>query len=295
MARRHFYDDRHREISDDNNVQRQQHKALNLSDQLTDFTSDRADERMEGYVALSTPSTPNLQRNRSYFNHSWMVSSSHLMKTRKGGEIKAQVDYNNDRLTAQGNNTTTYFLDSGDKVIVEDKNSLSRRNALTGKFSFEANEKSYFLNNTLSADLSWNDLTLTTTGTLPNTQTARMPEYSVCNLLKVIRRFGGNKLVTFNSRNEWRSLPERLSVSHDGKEYGQSIGQHSFYTDERASLGFVLRRVLLSLEAGVAGYFRNLDTDLWGIDLEDTPDRERLTTNYLRLFASPSWNGAIKG
>ncbi len=261
--------------------------GLNLSDQLTDFTSDRADERMEGYVALSTPSTPNLQRNRSYFNHSWMVSSSHLMKTRKGGEIKAQVDYNNDRLTAQGNNTTTYFLDSGDKVIVEDKNSLSRRNALTGKFSFEANEKSYFLNNTLSADLSWNDLTLTTTGTLPNTQTARMPEYSVCNLLKVIRRFGGNKLVTFNSRNEWRSLPERLSVSHDGKEYGQSIGQHSFYTDERASLGFVLRRVLLSLEAGVAGYFRNLDTDLWGIDLEDTPDRERLTTNYLRLFASP--------
>ncbi len=266
--------------------------GLNLSDQLTDFTSDRADERMDGYVALSTPSTPNLQRNRSYFNRSWMVSSSHLMKTRKGGEFKAQVDYNHDRATAHGSGTTTYFLDTGDKVILEDRSSLSHRNAVTGKFSFEANEKTYFLNNTLSADFSWNDLTLNTAGTLPNTQASRMPEYSVSNLLKLIKRFRGNKLVTFTSRNEWNSLPERLTVSRDGTEYGQRIKQHSFYTDERASLGFVFNRVLLSLEAGVSGYFRNLDTDLWGIDLQDIKGREELTTNYLRVFASPKfeWN-----
>ncbi len=119
-----------------------------------------------------------------------------------------------------------------------------------------------------------------------------MPEYSVSNLLKLIKRFRGNKLVTFTSRNEWNSLPERLTVSRDGTEYGQRIKQHSFYTDERASLGFVFNRVLLSLEAGVSGYFRNLDTDLWGIDLQDIKGREELTTNYLRVFASPKfeWN-----
>lgn len=259
--------------------------GLNLSDQLIDFTSDRPDESMKGYISLSSPATPNLQRNRSYFNRSWMVSSSHLLKTRKGGEIKAQIDYNNDRVSAQGASTTTYFLDSGDKVILEDKNSLYHRNAVTGKFSYEANKKTYFLNNTLSADFSWNDRTLNTSGSLPNIQTGRMPEYSVCNLLKVIKRFGGNKLVTFNSRNEWNCMPEKLTVNQDGKEYGQSINQHSFFTDERASLGFVFNRVLLSLETGLSGYFRNLDTDLWGI--EGLKDREELTTNYLRVFASP--------
>lgn len=266
--------------------------GLNLSDQLIDFTSDRAGESMTGYISLSSPLTPNLQRNRSYFNRSWMVSSSHLLKTGKGGEFKAQIDYNNDRVSAQGASTTTYFLDSGDRVILEDKNSLYHRNAVTGKFSYEANEKTYFLNNTLSADFSWNDRTLNTSGSLPNIQSARMPEYSVCNLLKVIKRFGGNKLVTFNSRNEWNSMPERLTVSQDGKEYGQSISQHSFFTDERASLGFVFNRVLLSLETGLSGYFRNLDTDLWGVDLQDIKDREELTTNYLKVFASPKleWN-----
>ena len=268
--------------------------GLNLLDQLSDFTSDRTDESMSGYISLSSPTTPNLQKRRSYFNRSWMVSSSHLLKTNKDGEMKAQIDYQNDRVTARGTNTTTYFLDSGDRVILEDKNSLSHRSAVTGKFSYEVNEKKYFLNNTLSADFSWNKLALNTAGTLSNTQSARMPEYSVCNLLKVIRRFGGNKLVTFNSRNEWNSLPERLTVSRDGEDYGQRITQHSFYTDERASLGFVFRRVLLSLEAGVSGYFRNLNTDLWGVDLQELTDREELTTDYLRVFASPKLEWSYK-
>lgn len=268
--------------------------GINLSDQLIDFTLDRSDETLSGYISLSSPSTPNLQKNRSFLNRSWMVSSSHLLKTNKSGEFKAQVDYFNDRVTASGESTTTYFLESGDKIIQENKNSLAHRNALTGKFSYEANEKTYFLNNTLTTDLSWDNLSLNTSGSVPNTQNARMPEYAVSNLLKIIKRFGNNKLVTFTSRNEWTSLPERLSVNHDGENYGQNISQHSFYTDERASLGFVFNRILLSLEAGVSGFFRNLDTDLWGVENMDVINNEELTTNYLRIFAAPKFEWSYK-
>ncbi len=176
--------------------------GLNLSDELLDFTSESLDEVMDGYISLSSPVTPNLQRNRSCFNRSYMLSSSHLLKTKNGGEFKAQMDYSNDRVSAQGASSTAYFLESGDKIILEDKNSLSYRNALTGKFSYEANEKSYFLNNTLSTDFSWNDLALNTTGSLSNIQSAWMPEYSVSNSLKLIKRFDNNKLVTFTSRNK---------------------------------------------------------------------------------------------
>ena len=266
----------------------------NLSDQLRDFIPDGQQETMDGYVSLSTPVTPNLQRNRSYFNRSWMVSSSHLLKTAKGGEFRAQVDYNNDRVSAQGASATTYFLESGDKIIMEDKNSLSHRNALTGKFVYEANEKSYFLNNTLSTDLSWNDLTLHTVGSLSNTQSAKMPEYAVSNLLKLIKRFGNNKLVTFTSRNEWNSLPEKLIIDHDARNYGQNLKQHSFYTDERASLGFVFNQVLLSLDAGLSGYFRKLNTDVFGVNMADLVGAEALTTDYLRVFASPKFEWRYK-
>lgn len=266
----------------------------NLSDELTEFTSDGQTEPIERYVSLATPITPNLARNRSYFNRSWMVSSSHLLKTAKGREFKAQIDYNNDRVSAQGASSTTYFLESGDKIILEDKNSLSHKDAVTGKFVYEANEKSYFLNNTLSTDLSWNDLTLNTSGSLPNTQSASMPEYSVSNLLKVIKRFGNNKLVTFTNRNEWNSLPEKLTIDHNGQSYGQNIKHHSFYTDEKASFGFVFNKVLLSLDAGLSGYFRKLDTELFGVDMSELVGAEALTTDYLRVFASPKFEWSYK-
>lgn len=266
----------------------------NLSEQLMDFLSDRQNETISGYVALSTPITPNLQRNRSYFNRSWMVSSSHLLKTAKGKEFRAQIDYNNDLLSAQGASATTYFLESGNKIIVEDKHSLSQRDAITGKFVYEANEKTYFLNNTLSTDLSWNDFTLNTTGSLSNTQLAKMPEYTVSNLLKIIKRFGNNKLVTFTSRNEWNSLPEKLTIDRNGQSYGQNIKQHSFYTDERASLGFVFNKVLLSLNAGLSGYFRELNTELFGVDIANLVGAEALTTDYLHIFASPKLEWSYK-
>lgn len=263
--------------------------GASLSDQLADFTFGGSGEGMGGYISLTPPSAPNLKKRRSYFNRSWMASSSHLLKTGNGGELKAQIDYSNDRVAAQGASSTTYFLESGDRVILEDRSSLEHRSAATGKFSYELNEKTYFLSNTLSAALSWNDLTLHTAGTVPNAQQARMPEYSVSNTLKLIKRFGGNKLVTFESRNEWSSMPERLTVSHDGKDYGQRIRQSAFLTDEKASLTFVIRRIMVSFEGGAAGYFRSLDTGLWGIDGPELVDNERLTTDYLRLYAAPDF------
>lgn len=65
--------------------------GLNLSDELLDFTSEKSDEELDGYISLSTPATPNLQQNRSYFNRSWMVSSSHLLKTKTEGSSKPRL------------------------------------------------------------------------------------------------------------------------------------------------------------------------------------------------------------
>ena len=93
--------------------------------------------------------------------------------------------------------------------------------------------------------------------------------------------------MTFTSRNEWNSLPERLTVNHDGREYGERIRQHAFYTDERAALGFVFSGLHLSLNSRHIRIFPNLDTDIWGIESPNIADGEQLTTNYMRVFAAP--------
>ncbi len=189
-------------------------------------------------------------------------------------------------------NKTTYFLDSGDKVIIEDINSLAHKKAVTGKFSYEVNEKYYFLNNTLNADFSWDSRSLDVKGNINNSQHAERREGYVNNLLKVIKRFNNNKLVTFTSRNKWSSLPEKLKVVRNDENYGERIKQNAFFTDERAALGFVFKPLYLSLNAGISAYLRNLNTDLFGLEILGQSNGEELTTNYLRVFASPKleWN-----
>ena len=261
--------------------------GTSLRQQLYSFTGGGPEEELGSYVSISTPSTPGLKQKRTLMNRSLMFSSSHLWKNKRGGEFKAQIDYLKDRVSSRGSTVTSYFLDSGDKVITEDKKALAHTDELTGKFSYEVNEKKYFLNNTLDTKLSWNDMELNLGGTLQNEQKARTPEYSVTNNLKVIRRFGSHHLVTFTSLNEWMSHPERLTVEQNGTDYGQRVGQHSFLTNENASYGFVLKGLMISLDGGVSGYFRNLDTELWGMDALDYKKDNDLTTNYLRLYVSP--------
>lgn len=280
----------------------------NINDELTDYTIPQGDERLTPYVNLSIPSMPNMRQKRSYFNRSWLISTNNLWKTHNGDNIKAQVNYSSNRIEGYSGNTITYFLGEGDRILTENKSSLTHSNELDSKFVYESNKKNYYLNNTLTASFGWNDISLSTTGTLPNEQIDDTRSFSVTNYLKLIKRYGNNKLVSFYSLNQWEYMPEVLNVnSAHGKSYGDKISQYSFYTDERASLGFIIKHVTLSLEAGLTGYFRSLKTNLWGVAFEENAsegegpltgmelkEKETLTTDYLGIFANPKFEWGSK-
>ena len=266
--------------------------GMDLRNQVIDFLSGGRGTNLGDYFSVQLPSTPNLSRDRTTFNRSWMLSSSHLWKVKKG-EMKAQIDYYNHRATASSASTSTYYLDNGEKMIRESREGTEHGKQLTGKFILEANEKTHYLNNTLQTELNWDDIRTSMTGTLPNSQYAKMPDYYVANRLQVIKRFGGKHLVTFSSVNEWESKPQRLSVEYpDESRFSQRISNHAFYTNERASYGFYLKGFNLSLEGGIQGYLRDMESNL-----EDAVNGNTIgdvTTNYLSLYASPKLEYALK-
>ena len=266
--------------------------GMDLRNQVIDFLSGGRGTNLGDYFSVQLPSTPNLSRDRTTFNRSWMLSSSHLWKVKKG-EMKAQIDYYNHRATASSASTSTYYLDNREKMIHESREGTEHGKQLTGKFIIEANEKTHYLNNTLQTELNWDDIRTSMTGTLPNSQYAKIPDYYVANRLQVIKRFGGKHLVTFSSVNEWESKPQRLSVEYpDESRFSQRISNHAFYTNERASYGFYLKGFNLSLEGGIQGYLRDMESNL-----EDAINGNTIgdvTTNYLSLYASPKLEYALK-
>ena len=266
--------------------------GMDLRNQVIDFLSGGRGTNLGDYFSVQLPSTPNLSKDRTTFNRSWMLSSSHLWKVKKG-EMKAQIDYYNHRATASSASTSTYYLDNGEKMIRESREGTEHGKQLTGKFIIEANEKTHYLNNTLQTELNWDDIRTSMTGTLPNSQYAKIPDYYVANRLQVIKRFGGKHLVTFSSVNEWESKPQRLSVEYpDESSFSQRISNHAFYTNERASYGFYLKGFNLSLEGGIQGYLRDMESNLEdAVNGNTTGD---VTTNYLSLYASPKLEYALK-
>ncbi len=278
-----------------------------LSAQATDFFASRRGTDLSRYVGVSLPGVPNLSRKRTLFNRSALVSTNALWKLGRG-EVKAQIDYSFNRVTAEAANVTTYFLDGlggrdmsrpygdgGNRVIVEDRNGVDRSHSLSGKFIYELNQKTAFINNTLKTNIDWDDVRLGVTGSLPNDQTASLPDYYVGNDFKLIKRFNGKHLVTFISKNEWESLPQTLSVSMNDGLMRQQVKDHAFYTHESAAYAFSVKGITISLEGGVKGYFRTLNTELPDMP-EEIPGETTnvLNTNYFTVYATPKFEYWVK-
>ena len=265
-----------------------------LSAQATDFFASRRGTDLSRYVGVSLPGVPNLSRKRTLFNRSALVSTNALWKLGRG-EFKAQIDYSFNRVTADAANITTYFLNDGNRIVSENRSGVDRSHALSGKFIYELNQKTVFINNTLKTNIDWDDVRLGVTGSLPNDQTASLPDYYIGNDFKLIKRFNGKHLVTFISKNEWESLPQKLSVSINDGTMCQHVKDHAFYTNESAAYAFSVKGITISLEGGVKGYFRSLNTELPDMP-EEIPGETTnvLNTNYFTVYATPKFEYWVK-
>lgn len=274
-----------------------------LSSQTTDFFASRRGTSLSPYVSVSLPGVPNLSRRRTLFNRSALVSTNSLWKLGRG-EVKAQIDYSFNRVTSEAANITTYFLDgAANRVITENRDGRDRSHSLSGKFIYELNQKTAFINNTLKTNIDWDDVRLGVTGSLPNTQTASLPDYYAGNDFKLIKRFNEKHLVTFTSKNEWESMPQTLTVAMADGTMRQCVKDHAFHTNESASYAFSIRGITVSLEGGIKGYMRSMRSEATGLEKgSDQPDLSGLSgnmtnvvnTNFLTVYARPKFEYWVK-
>ena len=258
-----------------------------LSAYNTDFFADRRGTGLSRYVNIELPKIPSLDNKRTLFNRSFLVSTNNLWKLGHG-EFKANIDYSFNRVITDASNITTYFLDEGNRIVTENRDGTEHEHSLNGKFTYELNKKNVFINNTLQTNIDWNDISLYTTGSMPNFQSANLPDYYISNRFKTIERFKGKHLVTFESRNEWESLPQVLSLNINGSPYRQHIGDHAFQTQESATYTFILKGLSVSLEGGIKGYWRSMNSDL-----PNSPEKlpgiteNVIRTNSFTAYATP--------
>lgn len=253
----------------------------------TGFYGSNGGESLNQYISIGGVEAVN--------NRSATFSTSTTWKNRHSGQWRVQGDYGYDHLWADNSSVKTYFLPEGDRIIVEDRHGDSHTHSASLTANYELNQKTYYLNNNLTFNGSWADTDIDITGTLGNRQQASTPSYDISNRLKVIKRFGEKHMITFNSTNQWLYKPQNLWVDLDNtadngtvSRYGSDVRQQAFFTDERASYGFIMGKVIATVEGGVAAFIRHLESGITGdVVLPDIDAENDFSTNYLRVFAQP--------
>lgn len=277
-------------------------RANNIGEDLspitTDFLGNSRGTSLNRYINIGLPSVPSLDSRRTLFNRSFIVSANNVFKI-CSGELKVNLDYSFNRLTADATTVSTYYGgadDGGNRIISEHRSGTEHAHSLSGNFSYETNQKTLYLNNDLKTNIDWDDMRLATAGNFDNMQTASLPDYYIANNLKAIKRFAGKHLVTFASQIELESLPQTLTVIPNGSNaMRQHVSDRAFYTHESAAYAFVFKGINVGVTAGVKANIRDFDADLSSLP-SGVPGLtyEALNTSNVAVYAKPRFEYMVR-
>lgn len=254
-----------------------------LEKEINNYTLQ--EHETEDYIQVNGLRTPYLEEKRTLFNRSHLFSSSNLRALKQEWECRTQVNYLNQRNTGDVSAITTYILPEGERLITEEQQSVDHSHKLTTQVSIEGNKETFYLQNSLKADLQWRDVELSTIGSLDNQQNASLPRQKISNDFKLIKRWGKH-LVTFNSINEWNASPQKLTVTRNGITR-QKTDERAFFSHEQATYGFHIKGITVSLEGGVKAQYRTIDTNLSGVSDSLDSNSQKWRTNYVQFYAIP--------
>ena len=243
---------------------------------------------LRDYIQLGGSSAP-LDEKRTRFNRTLLFNSTNTRKISDDYQLDLQLTYAGDRLTGNRTSETTHFLESGDRVVREIENTLSKQHDLSGRFSLKGNTPGFYLKNNLTTDWGWNDRESVLEGTYPNFQRASLPSGNIANDFQLVKRVG-IRTFTVTSNNQYETRPHRLTVERDNGRQRQDVRTGSFYSNSNISYGWARNRWLFNARGGVGFTTRSLKSELDGLDgtLFDYPLDNRSVLNMLRGYVQPS-------
>ena len=238
-----------------------QHRLLTVEEMLSRMSGEYS---LPSYLDMQTSGAPNLDEDRTLFNRSHTFAGNQLFKLGKDYQLTTRMLYANDRRTSDYLSHTEHFL--ADSLIVTELQDETRTHtdALTAEATLQANTKSFFLKNTLGVDASWNSGNGWVSGTYPNREHTDTEKVKVSNRLQWIKNVG-RRTFTLTSVNSYENKPQRMEVQRDASGQHQRIDASAFYTQTTGSYGWNFSSFSLSLNGGVSGVWRSMESELEGV------------------------------
>lgn len=260
-----------------------QHQVLTIEEMLSRMSGDYS---LPSYLSMQTTEAADLDESRTLFNRSHTFSGNRLFKLGKDYQLTTQMLYANDIRTSNHFSNTEHFLVDSLMVTECEDETRIHTDALNAEATLQANTKDFFLKNTLGVDASWHSGKADLRGTYPNQETSSSEKVKLSNRLQWVKNIG-NRTFTLTSVNNYERTPEHLYVHREESEQHQRIVSSAFYTQTTGSYGWNLHPFTLSLNGGIAGVWRSMESDLQGIPDSLGALNFQSPFKYWHVYASP--------
>lgn len=228
--------------------------------EITDITANyRHNYHLQNYLHVRPALLTDLNAERITFNRSHAFTSNNLVALSDDRTLTAQIIYIRDRLLSNSKTETEYYLADSTVVIANTEDGIKREQQCTADIVYEDNSPDYYILNKFSAEIVSDNVDMNYSGDYANEQQALMPRQSYKNDLRLIKRIG-NRTYSLSSLNKWEGRRQQLDVIRQTDNDHQIIRSDVFYTNTSSKLAYSLSPFVVSMELGMAGVIRNMNS-----------------------------------
>lgn len=260
-------------------------EALDIEDNLNLLKNNY---QLRQHIYAKPTRLAEIEQDRSRFNKTHVLTTNNLWAVGENKNITSQITYANNIMDSENSSRYSYFLNDSTIITDTKEYATERQNRLLGNIIFTANTPDYYIRNNVDANIVWDNTNMDISGSFPNSQIAKMTNGRFSNDLNIIKRFR-NRAFVINSFNLYNTNPSQLSIKREQRDEMQKVNSSVFYSHTNTSMSFFFSPVTLSLQVGVIGVSRKLESDLSGVEPElYKTTSNNMSMNYLNIYANPN-------
>lgn len=188
---------------------------LRLHSMGPDSQLQQPDLSAQNILNLAETSAAPVKSDRTLFNTSHLASVNLLIPLAKDVQATLRVGYLNDKKTADNLQTTRFIIDGENDIVLTERGSSSRHeNVPSMDFTVTSNKEKIYVQNRLYGRVSLSDVSGNLTGINSINQDLSQNQYDFAEIFNLIKPLK-NTVLRFNSRTQYRSLPEELNIVSD--------------------------------------------------------------------------------
>ncbi|MBP6454683.1 MAG: carboxypeptidase regulatory-like domain-containing protein [Bacteroidales bacterium] len=188
---------------------------LRLHSMGPDSQLQQPDLSAQNILNMAESSSAPVKSDRTLFNTSHLASVNLLIPLEKDVQATLRVGYLNDKKTADNLQTTRFIIDGENDIVLTERGSSSRHENVPGMdFTITSNKEKIYVQNRLYGRVSLSDVSGKLTGINSINQDLSQNQFDFAEIFNLIKPLK-NTVLRFNSRTQYRSLPEELNIVSD--------------------------------------------------------------------------------